>query len=248
MGFDNSSVAKEFINFIKTMIDESNKKNTFVIPAIVESKNSNNTYNVYIPPDMSTVIKNIHNGSKFDIKYGDTVYIMALNGDIANSFIIYKQGGQQETVVEEEAKQESNLSFKNFSDYQYIFNLIFPVGSVYIQTGSMEPAEAFGFTWEKIQGKFLLGSDQNYELGSTGGSADAVVVAHDHYVTYKGNDGQHISLTGQIEDDYPYNYWCLEQSPEGDNAGTLITTNKGVSGTGMNMPPYQVVNIWKRIR
>lgn len=42
------------------------------------------------------------------------------------------------------------------------------------------PSELFGGTWEQIQGRFLLAANSSYAAGTTGGSADAVVVSHTH--------------------------------------------------------------------
>ena len=48
---------------------------------------------------------------------------------------------------------------------------IYPVGAVYISVNSTSPASLFGGTWESISGRFLLGADNTYTAGSTGGEA-----------------------------------------------------------------------------
>ena len=50
-----------------------------------------------------------------------------------------------------------------------ILNSIYPIGSVYISTSAVSPADLFGGTWQRIQGRFLLGADSTYSAGSTGG-------------------------------------------------------------------------------
>lgn len=48
----------------------------------------------------------------------------------------------------------------------------FPVGSIYISVTNTNPSTIFGGTWERIQGKFLIGADDStYKLGTTGGSS-----------------------------------------------------------------------------
>ena len=48
----------------------------------------------------------------------------------------------------------------------------FPVGSIYISVTNTNPSTIFGGTWERIQGKFLIGADDStYKLGATGGSS-----------------------------------------------------------------------------
>lgn len=68
-------------------------------------------------------------------------------------------------------------------------NVIYPVGSIYISTVATNPAILFGVgTWVAIGGQFLLGTNGTYGLGSTGGSKDAVVVAHTHEVSINTSD------------------------------------------------------------
>ena len=46
-----------------------------------------------------------------------------------------------------------------------------PVGSLYISENSTSPAELYGGTWERIEGRFIMGASGTYPAGSTGGSA-----------------------------------------------------------------------------
>ena len=121
-----------------------------------------------------------------------------------------------------------------------LVNLLVPVGVILTFANDINPNDIYqGTTWQKIEGRFLLGSSSAYALGSTGGSADAVVVQHSHdfgnAFTNRTipNDGSHV---GQ------YNIPIL-------NSNTSVqsgTRSAGIDGTGKNMPPYEVVNYWKR--
>lgn len=53
-----------------------------------------------------------------------------------------------------------------------IANIVYPIGSIYISVNEMSPQQLFGGEWEKIEGRFLLGSDNSYSLGATGGEAN----------------------------------------------------------------------------
>ena len=57
---------------------------------------------------------------------------------------------------------------------------VYPVGSIYMSVNSTDPSTLFGGSWEQIQDRFLLASGVSHSAGSTGGSADAVVVKHSH--------------------------------------------------------------------
>ena len=116
-----------------------------------------------------------------------------------------------------------------------LLDMFYPVGSIYMSVNSVNPSSLFGGTWQKIEGRFLLGSSSNYANGATGGSADAVVVAHTHDVTQKAELG---GINSGL---------AIIPTPNGnDGTNTVTTKSSGVSGKGKNMPPYLVVNMWKR--
>lgn len=128
----------------------------------------------------------------------------------------------------------------------------YPVGSVYISTTSSlspPPVYYFGGTWEQIKDVFLLAAGDTYTAGSTGGSADAVVVLHDHIeygTNTDGLDDYRMAYKSETGTDYGLYY-----NPDGATTGSkgvfVRTADAGVDGTGKNMPPYLAVYMWKRI-
>lgn len=138
----------------------------------------------------------------------------------------------------------SNAYFTNtlYGTYlAYIKGLIYPVGSIYISMSSTNPSTLFGGTWQQINGKFLVGVDENDSafsmLGATGGSKDAVVVAHTHNLTMT------YDTTGAT-------YGTLNRdlySQGSDYNNTFSIQSTGVDGTNKNLPPYIAVYIWQRI-
>lgn len=161
--------------------------------------------------------------------------------------------GTSVKYAREDHRHPSDTTKLSLTDW---LDIMFPVGGNerYIQfPKSQTPAEKFaGTTWEidtTMQGRTLIGSGGEYAFGATGGSADAVIVQHTHktYVdgtNYNENTTDPISSYAQSSDsNLPY---ALR------NAGTIYnwkgTTNEvGETGNGKNMPPYLVVNYWKRI-
>jgi len=64
----------------------------------------------------------------------------------------------------------------------------YPVGSIYMTVNNANPATLFGGTWERIQGKFLLGASSGHAAGSTGGAESVTLTqtqlpAHTHSVS-----------------------------------------------------------------
>ena len=48
------------------------------------------------------------------------------------------------------------------SDITDLYNLIYPIGSIYLSVNSVDPSTLFGGTWEKIKDKFLLSDGDTY--------------------------------------------------------------------------------------
>ena len=114
----------------------------------------------------------------------------------------------------------------------------YPVGSIYTTTSdNVSPALTFGGTWEQIKDVFLLAAGNTYTGGSTGGSADAVVVSHSHLQTVSPSSGTTVGVA-------TFQATTLYNQGAGSAAQT---TTVGVDGTGKNLPPYLAVYMWKRI-
>ena len=68
----------------------------------------------------------------------------------------------------------------NTQQLRHVLNHVYPVGSIYMSMNQADPGTLFGGTWERVQDRFLLASGSTYVAGTTGGSADSVVVSHTH--------------------------------------------------------------------
>lgn len=149
-----------------------------------------------------------------------------------------------------------------------IIDVVYPVGSIYMSVSNTSPQTLFGGTWVKIEDKFLLASGSTYSNGDVGGSADAVVVTHNH--TQNAHNHKPYDNTSFVETNATALatgstkrvatsnasgnfYWQSNQSSEPSIKRHTVTANatatnnsSGVDGTGKNMPPYLTVNVWKR--
>lgn len=146
---------------------------------------------------------------------------------------------------------------KNGTEYglggKSLIDRIYPVGSIYISTSStFNPQTTWGGTWRKTaDGRCLIGANDTYPLGSTGGEAA-------HYLT--GNempphghsaglaDGFKLSNEGIARsaiDHYSNQFLYIDQSSH--SASSFLSTNASGGGASHNnMQPYLAVYIWER--
>lgn len=158
-----------------------------------------------------------------------------------------------------------NTGIKTYGDSfkindKNIFDMIYPVGSIYISVNSVNPSVLFGGTWEQIQDSFLLGAGSTYSAGSTGGEAN-------HTLTQAEIPNYAI---GNLATLVPINHgnWA-NGGIVATNMGQTSTTKSGLKENGNimtsgtqysyminsngggkphnNMPPYLAVYIWKRV-
>ena len=153
-------------------------------------------------------------------------------------------------IVNSNAQQIQELAVSD----GLIGNGTFPLGGIIMWSGAIS---AIPTGWSLCDGsngtpdlrnKFVLGatndgSDSTYpgiSVSQTGGTADAVVVQHNHSITDNGHT--HTQTGGGTNDDGGPN------APGGNSSGTMsnISTqttgitidNEGVSGTNQNLPPF----------
>ena len=125
-----------------------------------------------------------------------------------------------------------------------IIDIVYPVGSIYMSVNAADPSKLFsGTTWEKLEGRFLLGSSSTYTNGSTGGEATHTLTVdempnHKHSISYPNAAGPEEAAIGYPADSDTNKSWGAEMCKT-QSAGKSVAHN--------NMPPYLVVNMWKRI-
>lgn len=71
----------------------------------------------------------------------------------------------------------NSIAFTGSQSNNGIFDLVYPVGSIYMSVNNVSPSNLFGGTWEQITNRFLLGAGVSYTLNSTGGSTSVTSVA-----------------------------------------------------------------------
>jgi hypothetical protein len=140
-------------------------------------------------------------------------------------------------------------------------NLFYPVGSIYTNASvATNPGTLLGFgTWTAFgAGRTIIGNGGGYTAGATGGSADAVVVSHNHVANTTSTDSGHAHF---IRTDASGGGGGNGRFVNGNSGGTQVDptvtgfanitsvtaiSTVGVSGTNANLPPYIVVYMWQR--
>lgn len=120
-----------------------------------------------------------------------------------------------------------------------MFQMMYPVGSIYISVTNTNPSDLFGGTWEQIKDLFLLSAGDTYSVGETGGSATHTLTVNEmpnHNHTLKG------SAVGSSDKGETVAYGG---ATSGIDMRSLSSTGGGQSFS--IMPPYLAVYMWKRI-
>lgn len=114
-----------------------------------------------------------------------------------------------------------------------IFEMIYPVGSIYMSTNSTNPQSLFGIgDWVQIQDRFLLAASDTYKVGSTGGNLlNNLCLSGANY--------------GGLAEDGDYSKRIFVSPSTIENKGEY-STQATECGADM-LPPYLSVYMWRRI-
>lgn len=171
-----------------------------------------------------------------DFNFNVSVSVLSptdLNNPTTKQYVDNQLGGLRNTV---------NTLTEKFAS---IIDIVYPVGSIYMSVNAADPSKLFsGTAWEKLEGRFLLGSSSTYANGATGGEATHTLTTdempeHRHSIAYPNAGG-------------PYGDAAICYPEGSDTEKTWLaemckTQSAGGSAAHNNMPPYLVVNMWKRI-
>lgn len=156
-----------------------------------------------------------------------------------------------------------------------LIDIIYPVGSIYISTNSTNPKNIWGGQWSPIEGRFLLGANNTYSAGTTGGAATVTLTTnqipkHTHgsktltgSTAMRALDGANTpnklqapsgivgrSKTTSVESWYSTSGRTVISDTNSYNTITVNATHEHASVGGgaahNNMPPYLAVYMWKR--
>lgn len=151
------------------------------------------------------------------------------------------------------------------TDLVDILAAAYPIGSIYINaSNASNPSSLLGFgTWSAFAaGRVLVGLNATDPLfdsvEETGGSKDAVVVAHTHTGstssagTHNHNVMSWVGTSGLANGNWYSGEISIAAGERtttdaGSHNHTVTVDSTGVSGTNANLQPYITVYMWKRI-
>ena len=139
--------------------------------------------------------------------------------------------------------------------------LVSAYGSLHTAIGYSFGGSGGNFNVPDMRDKFVIGAGSTYNVAATGGSADAIVVSHNHtFSGNTGNVGNHAHAWPNNENGARFTGVSNVQNGSGYaqgngllNANTTgqagshahsfsgTTSTAGSSGTGANLPPYVAV-------
>lgn len=125
-----------------------------------------------------------------------------------------------------------------------VFDLVYPIGSIYLSVSDVNPAALFGGSWERIKDRFLLGAGGSYSAGSTGGEVNHTLTV-DEMPSH--NHGRRMGVRSTDYVSRTYNGFQLSEASVDTENVNLKITETGGGKPHNNMPPYLAVYIWKRI-
>jgi hypothetical protein len=134
----------------------------------------------------------------------------------------------------------------------FVFQNSVPQGGIIIWSGSVGAVPTGWLLCDGTNGtpnlrdRFIVGAGSTYSVNSTGGSADAVVVAHTHTGTTDSNGthshtaeiGDFEEMGGKIGAGGGTPGLQYSTNTAGAHTHTFTTGTSGVSGTNANLPPY----------
>lgn len=157
-------------------------------------------------------------------------------------------------IIQETTKmsEREKMAARN-SNFCFLLNALYPVGSIYVSKDPTDPAELFGGSWKRIKERFIWAIGDNENPGDTGGEKT-------HTLTQ--NELPNISgkLTNFALQDtstglYTDGVFSIDSTEEWTTYGTggaysnsaILKFSAGGGQEHNNMPPWEGFYIWERI-
>jgi len=215
--------------------------------------------------------ENINSGkTTFSDELEVTKFIVASELDASTAKITADTLEVLKTITTENLIVNEQINSKNINSSGIVTATTFvgqgtiPIGGIVMWSGSVSEISTLT-GWELCDGvdgrpdlrdRFIVGAGSNYNPNDTGGSADAVVVEHNHDIRDGLNDEGHshglsgralppdlasdinAALANIIDDDWQGDSVNSVEGQASPNLTNIAVLDRGESGVGKNLPPY----------
>jgi hypothetical protein len=196
-------------------------------------------------------------GTEIDTEFNNIATAIATKADLASPTFTGTPVLPTGTTAVTQSFGNSTTAVATTAFVQAALQALHPVGSIYINaTNSTNPGTLLGFgTWTAFgAGRVPVGFDSTNTLfdtaEETGGSADAIVVSHNHTATSTDSGHTHsvnagANASNSLNSGGTVNLGATNTGTGYANITTTIAST-GSSGTNANYQPYITVYMWKR--
>ena len=228
-------------NEIKARTDGDKTLTTNLNKEIQDRKNADSTLQNNIDAEVST--------RTTEIETVNTAITNEREARISADNSINQKLTQETTALTNKVnKNTSDITSINRTIDEY-WKTIYPVGSIYVSTSAtFNPQTTWGGTWVKTaKGRCLIGANDTYPLGSTGGEEKHTLLENElplieghafGVATYGISHSGHFNVTKENP--------CQLNAGTGENNLSNIYFGFGANSPHNNMQPYLAVYIWER--
>ena len=140
---------------------------------------------------------------------------------------------------------------------------IYPVGSIYMSVSDTSPASLFGGTWERIEGRFLMGASDTHPAGTTVEAGLPNITGKTYLRGIKDQSGTRFGIVWdstdgaltsveQTTEDHSNNSIISSSDIYGENESGMIKIDASASNpiygaSDTVQPPAYSVYIWRRV-
>lgn len=130
-------------------------------------------------------------------------------------------------------------------------DIVYPIGSYFFTEDTKNPKDILGYesSWEKVEGRVLMGASASYTVGSEGGEAthtlsEAEMPKHFHdSLRYQNANAAKFGCNPGTRPDTAWQVTYVG----GQAQDYYVTGYTGGSQPHNNLQPYRAVNIWRRV-
>ena len=168
--------------------------------------------------------------------------------------IVNSSAGQIQELTDSDdlSLPNSNVTAQSFIGDGSSLTGVFPIGGIIMWSGSVASIPS-GWslcdgtnTTPDLRNRFVVGAssgtgDTTYpglSVDATGGSADAVVVSHNHSITQTNHSHDVFNNIGGAGTSVGGTGSATQTGSTGGAQANITIDNEGVSGTNQNLPPY----------